>query len=183
MKRSVRVQVNGREYDEEAEGRQLLVHFLRETLGLTGTHVGCVIGECGACSVLLDGQVVKSCLMFAPQADGREITTIEGLDRDGSLHPLQEAFVQNYGLQCGYCTPGMIMTSMDLLSHNPDPSEQEIREALSGNLCMCTGYMQIVKSIQAAAAALRGEPSVVSTQPEAASGYIKVFGSPLNPGS
>jgi carbon-monoxide dehydrogenase small subunit len=168
MKRNVRVRVNGRDYDEDAENRQLLVHFLRETLGLTGTHVGCVIGECGACSVLLDGQVVKSCLAFAAQADGREITTIEGLDRDGTLHPLQEAFVTNYGLQCGYCTPGMIMTSLDLLSHNPDPTEQEIREALSGNLCMCTGYMQIVKSIQAAAAALRAEPSAISNQPSGA---------------
>ena len=170
MKRSVRVTVNGREYDEEAEGRQLLVHFIRETLGLTGTHVGCVIGECGACSVLLDGQVVKSCLMFAPQADGREITTIEGLDREGALHPLQEAFVQHYGLQCGYCTPGMIMTSLDLLAHNPDPTDQEIREALSGNLCMCTGYMQIVQAIQAAAVALRAGSSALSSQPSGASG-------------
>ena len=170
MRRNVRVRVNGREYDEDAESRQLLVHFLRETLGLTGTHVGCVIGECGACSVLLDGQVVKSCLAFAAQADGREITTIEGLDREGALHPLQEAFVANYGLQCGYCTPGMIMTSLDLLSHNPDPTEQEIREALSGNLCMCTGYMQIVKSIREAAAAMRGEPLATRSPSPGATG-------------
>ena len=154
MRHTVRVQVNGRQYEEEAESRQLLVHFIRETLGLTGTHVGCVIGECGACSVLLDGRVVKSCLTLAAQVDGREITTIEGLEQDGSLHPLQEAFVQEYGLQCGYCTPGMILTSYDLLSRNPSPSEEEIRRALGGNLCMCTGYMQIVQAVQAASKAL-----------------------------
>jgi len=162
MKRQVRVRVNGEQYDEEAEGRQLLVLFLRETLGLTGTHVGCVIGECGACSVLLDGRVVKSCLTLAVRVDGHEITTIEGLERDGVLHPMQEAFVANYGLQCGYCTPGMIMTSLDLLARNPDPTDDEIRENLAGNLCMCTGYMQIVKAVRAAAAAVRGEPAIPS---------------------
>jgi len=165
MKHTLRVQVNGRQYDEEVEGRLLLVHFLRETLGLTGTHVGCVIGECGACSVLLDGRVVKSCLMLAAQADGREIVTIEGLERDGALHPLQEAFVAQYGLQCGYCTPGMILTAYDLLSRNPDPTEEEIRHGLAGNLCMCTGYVQIVKAVQAAAAVLGDQPSAVSSQP------------------
>jgi len=162
MKRQVRVRVNGEQYDEEAEGRQLLVLFLRETLGLTGTHVGCVIGECGACSVLLDGRVVKSCLTLAVRVDAHEITTIEGLERDGVLHPMQEAFVANYGLQCGYCTPGMIMTSLDLLARNPDPTDDEIRENLAGNLCMCTGYMQIVKAVRAAAAAVRGEPAIPS---------------------
>lgn len=155
MKHTIRVTVNGRGFEEEVESRQLLVHCIRETLGLTGTHVGCVIGECGACSVLLDGRVVKSCLMLAAQADGCEITTIEGLEHDGSLHPLQDAFVEAYGVQCGYCTPGMILTSHDLLSRNPDPTEAEIRKALGGNLCMCTGYMQIVRAVQAAAAARR----------------------------
>ena len=158
MKRNVRAWVNGRQYDEEVEGRLLLVHFLRETLGLTGTHIGCVIGVCGACSVLLDGRVVKSCLTLAAQVDGREVTTIEGLERDGVLHPLQEAFVEQYGLQCGYCTPGMVLTSYDLLSRNPDPTEEEIRRALGGNLCMCTGYVQIVRAVQAAAAAGLGRP-------------------------
>jgi carbon-monoxide dehydrogenase small subunit len=156
MKHRVQVEVNGRHYDEEVESRLLLVHFLRETLGLTGTHIGCVIGECGACSVLLDGRVVKSCLTLAVQADARAVTSIEGLERDGALHPLQEAFVQQYGMQCGYCTPGMILTSYDLLSRNPDPSEEEIRRSLGGNLCMCTGYVQIVRAVQAAAAASAG---------------------------
>jgi carbon-monoxide dehydrogenase small subunit len=154
MKHTVRLSVNGRAYEEEAESRQLLVHFIRETLGLTGTHVGCVIGECGACSVLVDGRVVKSCLMLAAQAEGSDITTIEGLEQDGAIHPLQEAFVAAYGVQCGYCTPGMILTSYDLLSRNPQPTEQEIRKALGGNLCMCTGYAQIVQAVQAAAATL-----------------------------
>jgi carbon-monoxide dehydrogenase small subunit len=167
MRHHVRVRVNRRDYQEEAESRQLLVHFLRDTLGLTGTHVGCVIGECGACSVLLDGRVVKSCLTLAAQAEGREITTIEGLERDGTLHPLQEAFVQQYGMQCGYCTPGMILTSYDLLSRNPEPSEEEIRRALGGNLCMCTGYMQIVQAVKAAAVAM-GDPP-----PEAARGGLE----------
>ncbi len=156
MKHTVRLSVNGRQVEEEAESRQLLVHFIRETLGLTGTHVGCVVGECGACSVLLDGRVVKSCLMFAAQADGCELMTIEGLEQGGSLHPLQEAFVEAYGVQCGYCTPGMVLASFDLLSRNPRPTEPEIRRALGGNLCMCTGYAQIVKAVQAAAAALSG---------------------------
>jgi carbon-monoxide dehydrogenase small subunit len=133
----------------------LLAHFLRETIGLTGTHVGCVIGECGACSVLLDGKVVKSCLHFAVQADGREITTIEGLAKDGELNPVQEAFVKNYAFQCGYCTPGMVMTSQALLKRNPNPTEAEIRKALAGNLCMCTGYVQIVDAVKEAAKGLK----------------------------
>lgn len=158
MKHAVRVQVNGRQYEEEAESRLLLVHFLRETLGLTGAHIGCVVGECGACSVLLDGRVVKSCLMLAAQVDGHHVVTIEGLERDGSIHPIQEAFVAQYGLQCGFCTPGMILSTVDLLSRNPEPSEEEIRRALAGNLCMCTGYVQIVKAVREAAVALARVP-------------------------
>ena len=151
MKQTIRVTINGRLYEEEVEPRILLAHFLRETIGLTGTHVGCVIGECGACSVLLDGKVVKSCLHFAVQADGREITTIEGLAKDGELNPVQEAFVKNYAFQCGYCTPGMVMTSQALLQRNPNPTEEEIRKALAGNLCMYTGYVQIVDAVKEAA--------------------------------
>jgi carbon-monoxide dehydrogenase small subunit len=151
MKQTIRVTINGRLYEEDVEPRQLLAHFLREDIGLTGTHVGCVVGECGACSILLDGKVVKSCLHLAVQADGREITTIEGLAKDGELSPIQEAFVKNYAFQCGYCTPGMIMTSHALLKSNPNPNEEEIRKALAGNLCMCTGYMQIVEAVKEAA--------------------------------
>ena len=133
----------------------LLAHFLRENIGLTGTHVGCVIGECGACSILLNGRLVKSCLLFAPQADGKEILTIEGLATNGALHPIQEAFVQRYGLQCGYCTPGMILAAHYLLMKNPDPTEEDIRKGLEGNLCMCTGYMQIVEAVKASAKLLK----------------------------
>jgi len=133
----------------------LLAHFLRENIGLTGTHVGCVIGECGACSILLNGRLVKSCLLFAPQADGKEILTIEGLATNGALHPIQEAFVQRYGLQCGYCTPGMILATHYLLMKNPDPTEEDIRKGLEGNLCMCTGYMQIVEAVKEAAQKLK----------------------------
>ena len=151
MKQAVRVTINGRLYEEDVEPRILLSHFLRENIGLTGTHIGCVVGECGACSVLLDGKVVKSCLHFAVQADGREVTTIEGLAKNGELSPIQEAFVKHYAFQCGYCTPGMVMTSHALLQANPDPSEGEIRKALAGNLCMCTGYVQIVEAVKDAA--------------------------------
>jgi aerobic carbon-monoxide dehydrogenase small subunit len=151
MKHTIRVTINGRLYEEEVEPRQLLVHFLRENIGLTGAHVGCVVGECGACSILLDGKVVKSCLHLAVQADGRALTTVEGLAKDGELNPLQEAFVKNYAFQCGYCTPGMVITSHALLKNNPDPSEEEIRKALAGNLCMCTGYVQIVDAVKEAA--------------------------------
>jgi len=151
MKQTIRVTVNGRLYEEDVEPRLLLSHFLRENLGFTGTHVGCVVGECGACSVLLDGKVVKSCLHFAVQADGREVTTVEGLAKNGEINPVQEAFVKNYAFQCGYCTPGMVMTSYALLQHNPNPSEEEIRKALAGNLCMCTGYVQIVEAVKEAA--------------------------------
>ena len=151
MKKTIRVTINGRLYQEDVEPRILLSHFLRENIGLTGTHVGCVVGECGACSVLLDGKVIKSCLHFAVQTDGREVTTIEGLAKNGELNPIQEAFVKHYALQCGYCTPGMVITSHALLRSNPDPSELEIRKALAGNLCMCTGYVQIVEAVKDAA--------------------------------
>ena len=151
MKHTIRVTINGRLYEEDVEPRQLLAHFIRENIGLTGTHVGCVVGECGACSILLDGQVVKSCLHLAVQADGREITTIEGLAKDGELVAIQDVFVKNYVFQCGYCTPGMVMTSYALLKTNPNPSEEQTRRALAGNLCMCTGYVQIVDAVEEAA--------------------------------
>ena len=155
MKKTINVTINGRLYEEDVEPRQLLVHFLRENIGLTGAHVGCVVGECGACSILLDGKVVKSCLQLAVQADGREIITIEGLAKDGELNPVQEAFVKNYAFQCGYCTPGMVMTSHALLQNNPSPSDEEIRKALAGNLCMCTGYVQIVDAVKEAAKVMK----------------------------
>jgi len=155
MKQTIHVKINGRLYEEDVEPRLLLAHFLREKIGLTGTHIGCVIGECGACSVLLDGKVVKSCLHFAVQADGREVTTVEGLAKNGELNPVQEAFVKHYAFQCGYCTPGMVMTSHALLQTNPDPSEEEIRKALAGNLCMCTGYVQIVEAVKDAAKGMK----------------------------
>jgi carbon-monoxide dehydrogenase small subunit len=156
MARPVRVSVtvNGRERTAEVQPRLLLVHFIRETLGLTGTHVGCDSSNCGACTVHLDGEAVKSCTILAVQADGSAITTIEGLAPSSEeLHPMQEAFWANHGLQCGYCTPGMIMAATALLESNPDPSEEEIRHALEGNLCRCTGYHNIVKAVQAAAKA------------------------------
>ena len=155
MKREVRIKINGQIYQEEVEPRLLLSYFIREAAGLTGTHVGCVIGECGACSVLVDGKLVKSCLLLAVQVDGKEILTVEGMAKNGELHAIQEAFVQKYGLQCGYCTPGMILAAQYLLSHNPDPTDDEIRKGLSGNLCMCTGYMQIVEAVKEAARRLK----------------------------
>ena len=151
MKQTIHVTVNGRIYEEDVEPRLLLSHFLRENIGLTGTHVGCVVGECGACSILFDNKLVKSCLHFAVQADGREITTIEGLAKNGELNSIQEAFVKHYAFQCGYCTPGMVLASYALLRDNPDPSEEKIRKALAGNLCMCTGYVQIVEAVKDAA--------------------------------
>jgi carbon-monoxide dehydrogenase small subunit len=154
----VKVNVNGKAQSEEVEPRLLLVDFLRDVLGLTGTHVGCDITNCGACTILLDGRSVKSCTMFAVQANGREITTIEGMQgADGSLHPIQRAFWENHGLQCGYCTPGMVMQAAWLLGENPDPTEEEIRMGISGNLCRCTGYQNIVKSIEEASKAMRNE--------------------------
>ena len=148
----IRVTVNGADREAEVESRLLLVHLLREVLRLTGTHIGCDTTHCGACTVLLDGEPVKSCTVLAVQADGREVMTVEGLEQDGKLHPVQEGFWQEHGLQCGFCTPGMLMTSYALLKRNPRPSEEEIRQAISGNLCRCTGYVNIVKAVQYAAA-------------------------------
>jgi carbon-monoxide dehydrogenase small subunit len=150
----VTVSVNGTNYARDVEPRDLLVYFLREDLGLTGTHVGCDTSTCGACTVLIDGRPVKSCTMFAVQADGRQITTVEGLATDGKLTPLQEAFWNEHGLQCGFCTPGFLMTATALLESNPTPSEVEIRKGLEGNLCRCTGYANIVKAVQTASAAV-----------------------------
>jgi carbon-monoxide dehydrogenase small subunit len=145
--------VNGEERLLDLEDRSLLVHALRDGLGLTGAHIGCDTSQCGACTVLLDGRAVKSCTVLARQAEGREVTTIEGLAADGELHPIQRAFVEHHGLQCGFCTPGVILTAADLLAHNGSPSDEEIRHALRGNLCRCTGYQGIVESIRAAGAA------------------------------
>ena len=151
----IRVKVNGEEQTGEVEPRLLLVHFIRETLGLTGTHIGCDTTHCGACTILLDGRPVKSCTVFAVQANGREVMTVEGLEQDGELHPIQEGFTEEHGLQCGFCTPGMMMTGVAFLESNPNPSDDEIRRATSGNLCRCTGYVNIVKAYQSAAAKLR----------------------------
>jgi len=148
MRQLIQVRVNGQMYEEEVEPRMLLSIFLREGIGLTGTHVGCVVGECGACSILLDGRLVKSCLLLAVQAHGREITTVEGLASEGAFHPIQEAFVKHYALQCGYCTSGMLLAGHYLLTRKPDSSEEEIRRGLAGNLCMCTGYTQIVDAVK-----------------------------------
>jgi carbon-monoxide dehydrogenase small subunit len=155
---NVSVTVNGQAREADVEPRTLLVYFLRETLGLTGTNVGCDTSTCGSCTVLLDGESVKSCTLLAAQADGREVTTIEAMaGADGSLHPLQEAFRRNHGLQCGYCTPGMIMAATSYLDENPSPTEEEVRRALEGNLCRCTGYQNIVKSILDAAGSMSGQ--------------------------
>jgi carbon-monoxide dehydrogenase small subunit len=155
----IKVKVNGVEREAEIEPRLLLVHFLRENLRLTGTHVGCDTSHCGACTVVMNGRAIKSCTFFAVQAEGREVLTVEGLEQDGKLHPLQEAFVQEHGLQCGYCTPGMLMTGYAFLKSRSDstesPTEDEIRHAISGNLCRCTGYVNIVKAFQYAAAKMR----------------------------
>ena len=153
--RHIALTVNGVRREAEVEPRLLLVYFLRETLGLTGTNVGCDTSSCGACTVMMDGKSVKSCTVLAVQADGSEVTTIEGLATDGQLHPLQEAFRNNHGLQCGFCTPGMILASVDLLKRNPDPTEEEVRQGLEGNLCRCTGYQNIVTAIQDAAGKMR----------------------------
>ena len=152
---TITVNVNGVEHHEEIEPRLLLVHFLRETLRLTGTHIGCDTSHCGACTVVLDGKPIKSCTAFAVQADGRSVMTVEGLEQDGKLHPLQDGFFQEHGLQCGYCTPGMLMTGYAFLKSNSDPTEDEIRHAISGNLCRCTGYVNIVKAYQYAAQKMR----------------------------
>lgn len=151
MKHVVQIEVNGTRFEREVEARTLLVHFLRDEIGLTGTNVGCETSLCGACTVLIDGECVKSCTQLALQADGRSVTTIEGMANGEELHPLQEGFWEKHGLQCGYCTPGMIMAAASLLDNNPNPSESEIREGLKGNLCRCTGYHNIIKAVQYAA--------------------------------
>jgi carbon-monoxide dehydrogenase small subunit len=153
---AISMTVNGKAYSASVEPRMLLVHFLRETLALTGTHVGCDTSSCGACVVHVDGNPVKSCTMLAVQADGSQVTTIEGVGSEGNLHVVQEAFWEKHGLQCGYCTPGMIMASISLLADNPNPSDAEIRHALEGNLCRCTGYQNIVESVKYAAAKMAG---------------------------
>jgi carbon-monoxide dehydrogenase small subunit len=157
---SITVTVNGEKKSAEVEPRLLLVHFLRETLRLTGTHIGCDTTHCGACTVLLDGVPVKSCTMLAVQADGQQVTTVEALAAGGTLHPIQAAFKQEHGLQCGFCTPGMMMTSVALLKDKQDPTDDEIRWALSGNICRCTGYMNIVKAVKSAAAQMRAAAAV-----------------------
>ena len=166
---NVTVSVNGQQRSGDVEPRMLLVHFIRDVLGLTGTHVGCDTSNCGACTVHLDGEAVKSCTVFAVQADGSEVTTIEGISSNGTLHPMQKAFHEMHGLQCGFCTPGMIMASIDLVNDNPDPSEDEVREGIEGNLCRCTGYQNIVRAVQQAAGEMSGSanghvsPAVVDT--------------------
>ena len=154
-KHAITVTVNGTPQEAEVESRLLLVHLLREVFRLTGTHIGCDTTHCGACTVLLDGVPVKSCTVLAVQADGRSVMTVEGLEKDGQLHPIQDGFMQEHGLQCGYCTPGMMMTAYALLEREKNPKEDQIRHAISGNLCRCTGYVNIVKAVQHAAAALR----------------------------
>ena len=157
--RAIRVTVNGTVHEVNVPVRKLLLDFLREDLGLTGTDAGCEHGVCGCCNVLLNGEAVRSCLMFAVQANGRELTTVEGLSRDGELHPLQRAFAEYHALQCGYCTPGMLIAAYDLLERNPSPTEAEIRVAIGGNLCRCTGYVQIIEAIGAAARELTAQRS------------------------
>ena len=158
MKRSVTLAINGSSRTVQVEARALLVHVLRDELNLTGTHIGCDTSQCGACTVLIDGQAVKSCTVLAVQAEGQQVTTIEGIGSMDGLHPLQQAFWDKHGLQCGFCTPGMIMTAVDLLATHPDPSEAEIRHAIEGNYCRCTGYQTIVAAIQAAASTWRAHP-------------------------
>ncbi len=162
MKREVSIEINGRLYRREVEPRMLLVHFIRDLAGLTGTHIGCETSICGACTVMLNGTAVKSCTLLAVQADGGQVTTIEGLARENLLHPLQEGFWQEHGLQCGYCTPGMIMAAYQLLLRNQSPSLDEIRRGIEGNLCRCTGYQHIIKAIQYASERLRQQQSAVA---------------------
>jgi carbon-monoxide dehydrogenase small subunit len=162
---NVTMRVNGQEHSAEVEARLLLVHFIRENLDLTGTHIGCDTSNCGACTVLLDGKAIKSCTLLTVQADGCEIETVEGLEQNGQLHALQEGFFQEHGLQCGFCTPGMLLSSKALLAAYPNPTEAEIRRGISGNLCRCTGYVNIVRAIQYGAAKLRGETPVSTQEP------------------
>jgi carbon-monoxide dehydrogenase small subunit len=159
----VTCRINGKEYKGNAEPRTLLVYFLRDELNLTGTHIGCDTGHCGACTVMMNGKTVKSCMVLAVQAQGAEITTVEGLAHGEKLHPLQEAFWENHGLQCGYCTPGMLMSALYLLQRNPSPTDDEIRRGIEGNLCRCTGYVNIVKSIRAASKKMRETGAIKGT--------------------
>ena len=165
MKKQITISVNGEKHTLEVEPRELLVHIIREKLRLTGTHIGCDTSSCGACTVLLNGKSIKSCTVLAIQADGAEISTVEGMATAEGLHPLQEGFKENHGLHCGFCTPGMLMRAVELLENNPNPTEEEIRWGISGNLCRCTGYNNIVKAIQYAGAKMRGEETP-STEPE-----------------
>jgi len=165
-KHHIRVTINGTVYEDDVDSRTLLVHWIRDGLHLTGTHIGCDTTACGACTILVDGKATKSCTMFAVQADGREIMTVEGLEQDGKLHPLQEGFHEMHALQCGYCTPGMMMTGLALLKRNPQPTEQEIRLGISGNLCRCTGYVNIVRAIQFAAEKMQESQQVPATASE-----------------
>lgn len=165
MLKEITITVNGQQHTLEVEPRLLLVHLIREVLNLTGTHIGCDTSSCGACTILLDGKSIKSCTVLAVQANGKSITTIEGVAQDGQLSPLQEGFKENHGLHCGFCTPGMILRATELLAHNPNPTEDEIRWGIAGNLCRCTGYNNIVKAIQYAGAKIRGE-ELPSTEPE-----------------
>ena len=172
MTQHVTITINGQPYEAEIESRLLLVHFIREVANLTGTHIGCDTTSCGACTVLVNGTPAKSCTLFAVQADGAEISTVEGLEQGGKLHPIQEGFFEEHGLQCGFCTPGMMMTSVAFLKDHPNPTDEEIRRAISGNLCRCTGYVNIVKSIQYAAKKMRDEqaaptPASAVTEAEA----------------
>ena len=170
----ISVEVNGTERKADVEPRLLLVHFLREVLGLTGTHIGCDTSGCGACTVLVDGVPIKSCTYLAVQADGREVSTVEGLLNGGALDPIQEAFKQEHGLQCGFCTPGMMLAAKALLADNPDPSEQDVRWSLSGNICRCTGYMNIVRAVRAAAATMRGQTAAAEPAAEPAEPAARV---------
>jgi aerobic carbon-monoxide dehydrogenase small subunit len=164
VKKSIRVTVNGTAHASEVEPRLLLVHYLRDVLGLTGTHIGCDTSSCGACTILMNGKSVKSCTLLAAQADGATLQTVEGLAQDSKLHPIQEGFWEEHGLQCGFCTPGMMMVSLDLIQRHPDPTDEQIRWGLEGNLCRCTGYQHIVNSIQNAARKMRGAPSRTSAR-------------------
>jgi carbon-monoxide dehydrogenase small subunit len=159
-KHHISVTINGTVYEDNVDSRTLLVHWIRDDLHLTGTHIGCDTTSCGACTIVVDGKATKSCTMFAVQADGRQITTVEGLEQNGKLHPLQEGFHEEHALQCGFCTPGMMMTSLALLQNNPNPTEEEIRVGISGNLCRCTGYVNIVKAIRYAADKLQATEEI-----------------------
>ena len=159
-KHHIRVTINGTVYEDDVDARILLVHWIRDSLHLTGTHIGCDTTSCGACTIIVDGKATKSCTMFAVQADGRQVMTVEGLEQGGNLHPMQEAFHEKHGLQCGYCTPGMMLTGLALLQRNPNPTEQEIRVGISGNLCRCTGYVNIVKAIRYAAEKMQASEAV-----------------------